>query len=181
MEFLFKIFGRLFKKPSPATPEEKVISMPKFRFSKRSLERLKGVHPDLVKVIHKALEYSEMDFLVLEGIRTLERQKELVRTGASRTLKSRHLTGHAVDIAPIDGKTVSWQWPHYYILAEAVKKASIELGIPIRWGGVWDKELADLKDIEQAVSEYVAYQRSKGRSAFIDGPHFELPVKKYPA
>lgn len=179
-KFLRKIFGQVSKEPSITTPTEKVITMSKFRLSKRSLERLKGVHPDLVKVVKRALELSEIDFLVLEGIRTLDRQKSLVASGASRTLRSRHITGHAVDLAPIDNKTVSWHWAHYYKLADAMKRAAIELNVPIRWGGVWDKELNSLELIEPAVAAYVASQRSKGKSAFIDGPHFELPSSKYP-
>lgn len=155
--------------------------MSKFRLSKRSLDRLKGVHPDLVKVVHRALQLSTIDFLVLEGVRTLERQKELVKTGASKTLNSRHLTGHAVDLAPIDNGQVSWHWPHYYTVADAMKRAAIELFIPIRWGGVWDKELNKIALIEPAVSAYVSSQKSRGKAAFIDGPHFELPASKYPA
>lgn len=127
-----------------------------FKFSAASLRRLTGVHPDLVKVVTRALTISPIDFLVLEGLRTVERQKQLVASGASKTMKSRHITGHAVDLAPLDDKAgVSWHWPHYHVLAPAVKKAAAELGIPIEWGGDW--------------------------RTFKDGPHWQLPFRAYPA
>lgn len=120
-----------------------------FKLSKESLAKLSGVHPDLVKVVNRAIEITPIDFRVLEGLRTKERQMKLKSAGKSRTLKSRHLTGHAVDIAPIvDGK-VSWDWDDYYPLAKAMKQAAKELGIRIEWGGDW--------------------------SSFKDGPHWQIP------
>ncbi len=116
---------------------------------------LLAAHPDLRKVMDRAIQITPIDFRVIETIRTVERQRELVRKGASKTMNSRHLTGHAVDIVPIvDGK-VSWAWPHYYPLAKAVKQAAKELGVPIEWGGDW--------------------------KSFKDGPHWQLPFSKYPA
>jgi peptidoglycan LD-endopeptidase CwlK len=120
----------------------------------RSLSRLEGVHPDLVRVVKQAAAISDLDFTVLEGLRTLERQRKLVAEGASRTMKSRHLTGHAVDLAPlIDGK-VSWDWPMYHRLAKIVKSAAADEKVPLQWGGDW--------------------------RTFKDGPHWELPWKFYP-
>lgn len=120
-----------------------------------SLAKLTGVHPDMIRVIKRAIEITPVDFQVLEGVRTMARQKQLVAQGASTTMRSRHLTGHAVDVVPlIDGK-VSWHWPHYYPLAEAIKKAASELGVVIEWGGDW--------------------------TSFKDGPHWQLPWAKYPA
>ena len=120
----------------------------------RSLSRLEGVHPDLVRVVKKAAAMSDLDFTVLEGLRTLDRQKQLMATGATRTMNSRHLTGHAVDLAPmIDGK-VSWDWPLYHRLAKIVKAAAAAENVPITWGGDWAK--------------------------FRDGPHWELSWKAYP-
>lgn len=127
--------------------------MTKFTFSRRSERSLEGVHPDLVAVARRALEITEIDFVVIEGLRTAARQKELVRQGASKTLNSRHLTGHAIDVVPwVDGK-VRWDWPLYYQLHEAFRAAAIELAVPLIWGGHWHK--------------------------FPDGPHFELDRVRY--
>lgn len=123
-------------------------------FGSRSLSRLQGVHPDLVRVVKRAAAMSDLDFTVLEGLRTVERQKELFKQGATRTMNSRHLTGHAVDLAPmLDGK-VSWEWPLYHRLAKIVKAAAAAEGVAVTWGGSWAK--------------------------FRDGPHWELSWKAYP-
>lgn len=125
-----------------------------FSLSQRSRQRMKGVHPALAEVIDKAIGYSPVDFMVTEGLRTPARQAALVKAGASRTLKSRHITGHAVDLAAlIDGK-VRWDWPLYPRIAKAVKAAAAELRTPLVWGGDW----ASLRD----------------------GPHFELDRRFYP-
>ena len=121
-----------------------------FRFSKRSLDNLKGVNPELVKVVHKALELSEIDFVVTEGLRTLERQQMLYDQGKSQTMNSNHLTGNAVDVAALVDGTVSWDLNYYKVISTAFKAASAELGIPINWGGDW-----------------------KG---FVDAVHFELKL-----
>lgn len=125
-----------------------------FKFGERSESRLVGVHPDLVRVVRRALEISKVDFAVLEGVRNNERQAELLRAGASQTMKSRHLTGHAVDLAPVVGNQVRWDWPLFYPLAEAMKAAAAEANIPLEWGGDWRK--------------------------FKDGPHWQLPWRGYP-
>jgi peptidoglycan L-alanyl-D-glutamate endopeptidase CwlK len=120
----------------------------------RSLARLEGVHPDLVRVVKKAAAMSSIDFTVLEGLRTAARQKQLLDLGATKTLNSRHLTGHAVDLAPMVGGTVRWDWPLYHQLAVIVKDAAKAENVPITWGGDW--------------------------RTFKDGPHWELPWKQYP-
>lgn len=125
-----------------------------FRFGQRSMARLQGVHPDLVRVMHRAIAMSPIDFTVIEGRRTLARQQQLVAAGASRTLRSRHLTGHAVDIAPWLGGKVSWDWPLYHRIAPVVKEAAKLEGVPVEWGGDW--------------------------RTFKDGPHWQLPWKDYP-
>jgi len=125
-----------------------------FRFSSRSLRNLEGVHPDLVAVAHRALELTEIDFLVTEGLRTREKQIELVRAGASRTTRSRHLTGHAIDVAAWVAGEVRWDWPLYTEISRAFKQAAAELKIPIVWGGDW--------------------------KSFKDGPHYELSRTEYP-
>lgn len=142
-----------------------------FKLGPKSLERLKGVHPDIIRVVQRAIELSEIDFTVLEGLRTKERQAELVRKGASKTMNSRHITGHAVDIAPIvDGK-VSWDFNYYYPLAKAMAQAATELGVPIRWGGAWTVIAAKKGTPQEWVK---AYRDGGGR--FLDGPHFEIPA-----
>jgi len=125
-----------------------------WKFSAMSEERLKGVHPDLVKVVRLALDYSEIDFAVLEGVRTRARQEQLVFAGASRTMNSRHLTGHAIDLGAIVDGQIRWDWPLYRKIAEAMKLAAGELDIPVEWGGDW--------------------------RTFKDGPHFQLSAKVYP-
>ena len=126
-----------------------------FQLTDRDEARLKGVNPDLVRVIRRAAASSPRRFTVIEGLRSIGRQRELVRTGASKTLNSRHLTGHAVDIAPVeDDGDVSWAWPLYYPLAKTVKAAAREEGVAIEWGGDW--------------------------RSFKDGPHWQLPWAKYP-
>lgn len=125
-----------------------------FKLSKRSESRLEGVHPDLVKVVRRGLELSEIDFAVLEGLRTLETQKEYLAKKATTTLRSRHLTGHAVDLGAFLGGSLRWEWPLYDKIAEAMKAAAKELEIPVEWGGDWKK--------------------------FKDGPHYQLPWADYP-
>ena len=120
--------------------------------TQRDRQRLAGVHPDLVRIVELARTYA--DFVVTEGVRTTERQRQLVAVGASKTMNSRHLTGHAVDLAALVGKEVRWDWPLYDALGRAVKRAAVECSVPITWGGDWPK--------------------------FRDGPHFELAWERYP-
>jgi len=125
-----------------------------FLLSKRSMDRLRDVHPALVGVVNEAILRTPVDFMVTEGLRTSARQAALVRAGASRTLKSRHLTGHAVDVAAlVDGK-VRWDWPLYPRIAEAFKAAAQEQGVALVWGGDWPR--------------------------LRDGPHFELDRRVFP-
>ncbi|EBQ3682353.1 M15 family metallopeptidase [Enterobacter cancerogenus] len=129
--------------------------MSSFRFSQRSESRLQGVHPDLVKVTRRALELSPVDFGITEGLRSQERQKQMVAQGSSQTMNSRHLTGHAVDVVAYVGSDISWDMPLYQQIAQAFKQASVELSIPVEWGGDW--------------------------KTLKDGPHFQLPFAQYPA
>lgn len=113
-----------------------------FRLSARSEARLAGVHPDLVAVVRRAIQITKVDFGVLEGVRTIERQRELVKRGASQTMNSRHLTGHAVDLfawAPDHfGKPgVSWDAMYYEMIALSMFEASAKTNIPVEWGGHW--------------------------------------------
>lgn len=146
-----------------------------YALGKRSRTRLEGVHPDLVRVVERAIQITDVDFTVLEGLRTAARQRILVAQGASQTMNSRHLTGHAVDLgAWVDGE-VRWDWPLYYRIASAMQAAARELGTPIRWGGCW-RLLSEIDDPEDAVQAYAAERRAQGRKAFMDGPHYELPA-----
>jgi len=108
-----------------------------FKLSDKSLDKMKGVNPALVAVVKKAIELSHIDFGVTEGLRTVERQKELFKAGKSQTMKSRHIIGEAVDlVAYVNGK-VDWTWKYYEQIAVAMKQAAKELGIAIEWGGDW--------------------------------------------
>ena len=124
------------------------------KYSNRSLRNLKGVHPDLRRVIDRALQDSPLDFIVIEGLRTMQRQRELVASGASKTMNSRHLTGHAVDLLPIGANGAAFDWPLYDKLGPAVKAAAEAEGVAIEWGGDW--------------------------RSFRDGPHFQLSWDAYP-
>ena len=118
-------------------------------------QRLAGVHPDLVRVVERAAR-DGTKFRVIEGLRTMDRQAELVRAGKSQTMRSRHLTGHAVDLAALDeAGRVTWARPAYEALASQMKTAAAAEGVPVEWGGDW--------------------------RSFFDGPHFQLPWSAYPA
>ena len=119
-----------------------------FSFSKASLEKMNGVNSKLINLMKEAIKESPYDFSITEGIRTLKRQKELVAQGKSKTLKSYHLTGKAVDIAGwIDGK-VTWDFKYYKEVADHIKEVARKLGYVITWGGDW--------------------------KTFKDGPHFQI-------
>jgi peptidoglycan L-alanyl-D-glutamate endopeptidase CwlK len=157
-----------------------------FQLGQMSLNNLAGVHPDLVRVVERAIAITAVDFRVFEGLRSRERQAKLVAQGASQTMDSRHLTGHAVDLVPMidfngDGRLeLRWDWSLCYQVGAAMRLASRELNVPIRWGGVWDRVLADLgMDLEDEVMDYAARRKSQGKKAFLDGPHFELPASMY--
>lgn len=129
--------------------------MSNFKFSQRSENNLKGVNPDLVKIVRRALQLSPVDFGITEGLRTVERQRQLVAAGKSQTMNSRHISGHAVDVFAYPISAGSWEWKYYEQIATAFKQAAKELDIPVEWGGDW--------------------------KTLKDGPHFQLPYAKYPA
>lgn len=115
---------------------------PLFKFSKRSLDALQGVRPEMILVASRALAYSTVDFAITEGLRSKARQAQLFQEGASRTLNSKHLTGHAVDVAAYVDGTISWEWELYVQIDDAFQQAADELGLPITWGGTF-KTLKD--------------------------------------
>lgn len=131
------------------------MEVPMYKLSKRSRGKLSGVHPDLVAVVELAITTTEVDFAVIEGVRSLDRQHQLYNEGASKTLNSRHLNGHAVDLMAWVNGEGSWDWQYYHKIAEAMKAAAEELNIDLEWGGDWKR--------------------------FPDGSHFQLSWQKYPA
>jgi peptidoglycan L-alanyl-D-glutamate endopeptidase CwlK len=144
--------------------------------SKRSAQTLEGVKPQLADVVRRAIEITNIDFGVIEGLRTEERQKELVAKGASQTMKSKHITGDAVDLMAYIGGRASWELNLYDDIADAMKQAAIELGVSICWGAAW--QIKDIRTwegtMQEAMEAYIDERRSQGRRPFIDGPHFEL-------
>ena len=147
----------------------------------RSNIRLSGAHIDLQDVVRLAITYTKVDFTVLEVLRSLKRQRQLVDSGASKTMKSRHLTGHATDLGALVGGKIRWDWPLYYEIARAMQRAAKKLGVRITWGGVWDRDLNDLSDdLETEVANYVRRRKDKGKKAFLDGLHFQLSWDQYP-
>ena len=147
-----------------------------FKLSQRSLDRLEGVHPDLVFVVKDAITYSKVDFGVICGMRTEAEQRELVDKGASQTMASKHLTGHAVDLMAYVGSRASWELNLYDDIADAMAQAAKEHNVPIKWGAAWSiGNIAQWNSsMEGAITIYIDLRRSEGRRPFIDGPHFEL-------
>lgn len=149
----------------------------------KSLTELDGVNPDLVRVVKRAIEITAVDFSVHDGIRTVEEQRRHVANGFSKTMKSKHLEGRAVDLVPfIEGK-LRWWWPQIYQVAAAMHQAARELGVQVRWGTVWDRNLNDLapgvapdKLPEALKLEGLAYNVRHLGSDFPDGPHFEVAM-----
>ncbi len=155
--------------------------MPTFILTPKSIQELKGVHQDLVAVVRRTIELSAQNFAVHDGLRTLEEQKDLLASGASQTLDSRHLTGHAVDLVPLINSKLKWAWPPIYKIADAARAAGKELNIPLRWGGAWNVTLTATDDPpEDLLAAYVAKAKKAGKKPFLDGVHFELPKQQYP-
>lgn len=152
--------------------------MSKFKLSNRSLSNLEGVREDLVEVVKFAITVTKVDFGVIEGLRTVERQRELVASGASKTMNSKHIKGHAVDLMAYVGSRASWELNLYDDIADAMRLGAMEVGVPLRWGGAWN--VPDIRDwdssMQDAMDYYVDERRSQGKRPFIDGPHFELMV-----
>jgi peptidoglycan L-alanyl-D-glutamate endopeptidase CwlK len=152
-----------------------------FRLSQRSLDKLDGVHPDMVAVVKRAIELTDVDFGVTYGVRTLAEQKELYESGRSQTMKSKHLIqgdgySHAVDLVAYFGSNVSWELNVYDNICDAMAQAAEELEVPIKWGAAWSEGDIRYYDdtAEDAMNAYIDLRRSQGRRPFIDAPHFEL-------
>ena len=147
-----------------------------FELSQRSLERLEGVEDSLVVVVKRAIQLTKVDFGVSEGLRSVPRQMELVARGASKTMKSKHIEGLAVDLVAYISGRVSWELNLYDDIADAMAAAAKEHGVTVRWGGAW--HIDDIGTwqgkMEDAMTTYIDLRRSQGKRPFIDGPHFEL-------
>ena len=118
-----------------------------YKLSKTSYDNMSGIHPDLVKVVEAAITITHVDFAITEGLRTVDRESAMVAEGKPQTMHSRHLTGHAVDVAAIVDGTVSWEEKYYSQIANAMLGASASLKIPLIWGGSW-RTLKDLCHFE---------------------------------
>lgn len=143
------------------------------KLSTSSIAKLRGVHPDLVRVVNRcAADWKDADtgFIVTCGLRTLAEQKVLVAKGASKTLRSRHLTGHAVDLAATIGGKVRWDWNLYIKIANHMKAAATAEKVPVEWGGTW----ALINSVKGPLKASMLHRR------FPDGPHFQLPWSSYP-
>lgn len=152
-----------------------------FKLSTKSKNRLKGVRPELVSVVERAIELTKVDFGVTCGVRTIKEQEALVASGASQTMNSMHLPqqdgySHAVDLVAYVGSRVSWELNLYDDIADAMKVASKEVGLPLKWGAAWSE--GDVRTYggtaEDAMNNYIDLRRSQGRRPFIDAPHFEI-------
>ena len=152
-----------------------------FKLSTRSKNKLKGVHPDMIAVVERAIELTDVDFGVTYGVRSLAEQEKLVASGRSQTMKSKHLKqddgySHAVDVVAYDGSDVVWEINVYDNICDAFKQAAIEKDVAIKWGAAWSE--GDIRlykgPAEFHMNRYIDLRRGQGRRPFIDGPHFEL-------
>lgn len=127
-------------------------------------------------VVQRAIQITDVDFGVVEGVRSVERQRELVAKGASQTMKSKHLVGEAVDLVAYIGPRISWELALYDEIAEAMRAAANNINVSIRWGAAWHiRNICEYAGTtEQAMTDYIDYRRMQGRRPFIDAPHFEL-------
>ena len=147
-----------------------------FKLSNKSLNKLTNVHPDLVRVVQKAIELSTTDFSVTEGERSLAQQQANVKKGVSQTLKSKHLKQddgfvHAVDLVPYP---VNWEINAFYPIAHAMQQAAEALNVNIRWGGCWAKLNGDKRSPMRMVKDYSDARRKVRNKVFIDDPHFDI-------
>ena len=147
-----------------------------YKLSTRSQERLMGIEHELKEVVYEAIKVTKIDFGVIEGLRTEEKQKQLVESGASQTMKSKHLEGRAVDLMAYIGGRGSWELNVYDEIADAMKEAAVKVDVAVRWGAAWT--VTDIREwegtMEDAMNSYIDTRRSQGRRPFIDAPHFEL-------
>ena len=147
-----------------------------FKLSSRGEGRLEGINPQLIEVVKTAITLTKVDFGVTCGMRTVEEQEKLVASGASQTMKSKHLEGRAVDLVAYIGPNVTWSLNKYDEIADAMAAAAKQKGVALKWGAAWTVgNIADWDgSMEDAMNTYVDVRRSQGRRPFIDAPHFEM-------
>ena len=147
-----------------------------FKLSSRSEGRLEGINPQLIEVVKTAITLTKVDFGVTCGMRTVEEQEKLVASGASQTMKSKHLEGRAVDLVAYIGPNVTWSLNKYDEIADAMAAAAKQKGVVLKWGAAWTVgNIAEWDgSMEDAMNTYVDVRRSQGRRPFIDAPHFEM-------
>jgi len=147
-----------------------------FKLSARSEGRLEGINPQLIEVVKTAITLTKVDFGVTCGMRTVEEQEKLVASGASQTMKSKHLEGRAVDLVAYIGPNVTWSLNKYDEIADAMAAAAKQKGVALKWGAAWTVgNIAEWDgSMEDAMNTYVDVRRSQGRRPFIDAPHFEM-------
>lgn len=162
-----------------------------YLLGRRSQQKLEGVHPDLVRVVTRAIQISHCDFTVMEGVRAINRQRQLVKAKKSKTMNSRHLpktplyaqelgeVAHAVDLGAWVNKALSWDWQYYFQIANAMKQAACEENVALNWGGCWAL-LNEYDNAKAAYDSYIARKKALGKKPFPDGPHFELNWEVYP-
>jgi len=148
-----------------------------FKLSARSIDRLVGVNPNLIRVVQRAIELTKVDFAVTEGLRSPERQRELYLKGASQIKEGgTHIEGRAIDVVAYIGNRISWELNLYDDIADAMRLAAIEANVGLRWGAAWN--IPDIRkwngSMESAMMHYIDTRRKQGQRPFIDGPHFEL-------
>lgn len=162
-----------------------------YQLGLQSLKNLQGVHPHLRGLVSQAIAITTQDFSVTAGVRTLEQQKEYYAKGTSKTLNSKHLLqsdgySHAVDLVPYVNGELSWDWRYIYKVASAMQQVAYAANISLIWGGVWDRELQQLGRalsgdehlLEIESGDYAArFKKKNNRTAFLDGPHFELVTR----
>jgi len=153
-----------------------------FKFGPRSLRELEGVHPSIAAVCHRALEITKQDFAVHDGLRTRDEQREMLASGASTTMDSKHLTGDAVDLVPYINGKLRWEWQPIFTVAAAVRQAAKEIGVKLRWGSAWDLNFTDTAEDPEIIQDQYAERfkerqkalpPEKRKKLFLDGPHFE--------
>lgn len=154
-----------------------------FALGATSRKHLVGVNVDLARVVRRAIEITEQDFTVFEGLRDAARQAELFAAGASRTLDSFHLPdergiGHAVDLVPWIAGKAQWQEKPCLVIAKAMYRAAQQFDVPVTWGAVWDRELRalDATELDQEIEDYVhRYRARTGKRPLVDLPHYQVP------